>query len=350
MKKVLVTGACGFIGSHLVDELIGRGYQVIATDTATASKDFLNSRASFIPADFTQEKEITALFESASAEEIKTLFHLGALFDFYPPDSEMFKNNVIGTKNILNGFKQLKGENKRLILYSSGAIYGDTSESISAGENFVAKPKNAYARSKFEQEEILKRLICRKKMFFESVIIRPAAVIGPRSRYGAAKILEFVADGRLQFFLGKKNLIAAIIYVEDLVNATIYLAECNWDAITAVAQSEIPVFNVVDDSRYSYEQLINYVAGLLKESHGAKIMPVHLPLWMVKPMVWWQKYLAKKFDTRPQLTEGLLDFFNAPMTMNNFALRAVGFREFKYPDTKEAIKKSVDWYLREGWI
>lgn len=349
MKKVLVTGACGFIGSHLVDELVRRGYGVVATDLATAPKDFLNPEALFIPADLSEEEETKNLFNLAELKDIETLFHLGAVFDFNPPDSVMFKNNVIGTKNILNGFERLESENKRLILYSSGAIYGDTSSIVSAGENFLPDPKNAYGRSKFEQEEVLKSLVG-EKTSFESVIIRPAAVIGSRSRYGAAKLLEFIADGKLQFFLGKKNLIAAIIHVEDLVNATIYLAECDWNTMQIVTKSEIPVFNVVDDSRYSYEELINYAAGLLNKSHGAKIIPFYLPLWAVKPIVWWQKYLAKKFGTRPQLTEGLLDFFKTPMTMNNFRLKSAGFDEFRYPDTKKAIKETIRWYLEEGWI
>ncbi|MEK7596071.1 MAG: NAD(P)-dependent oxidoreductase [Patescibacteria group bacterium] len=350
-KKVLVTGACGFVGSHLVDMLIEKDYEVIATDLAAASKDFLNSKAIFIPADFSRAEDVKRLFKAKETEGLKTVFHIGAIFDFSPPESVMYENNVVGTYHICRYFAEHPpGKDKLLILYSSGAIYGDTSSAVSAEEGFKPDPRHAYERTKFEQEKVLMTFIkARYFQMFKSIIIRPAAIIGPRSRYGAAKIIQMIAAGQLQFFLGKKNLRVAAVHVKDVAAATIYLAEFDWQKLALTSCSFIPVFNVVDDSRYTYEDLISYVASLLKDSHNAKILSFHLPIGMIRPLVWWQEYLAKKFQTRPLLNQALLDFFKAEMAMNNHLLKSIGFT-FQYSDTKAAIADTIHWYLKEEWI
>lgn len=350
-KKVLVTGACGFVGSHLVDMLIDKGYEVVATDLTMASKDFLNSKAVFFPADFSRVEDVERLFKAKETEELKTVFHVGAIFDFSPPESVMYKNNVVGTYNICQYFAEHpSGRDKLLILYSSGAVYGDTSSVASAEESFKPDPRHAYERSKFEQEKVLMAFIkARYSQTFKSIVIRPAAIIGPRSKYGAAKIIQMIAAGQLQFFLGKKNLRVAAVHVKDIAAATIYLAEFDWQKLALMSCSAVPVFNVVDDSRYTYEDLISYVAALLKKSHNARILPFHLPIGIIRPLVWWQEYLAKKLQTRPLLNQALLDFFKAPMTMNNHLLKSIGFT-FQYPDTKAAIADTIHWYLKEGWI
>jgi len=344
----MVTGACGFIGSHLTDELIKEGYKVIAVDLKEARKDFLNDKAIFIPADLSKKKEVEELFKNQIVKETSLLFHVAAIFDFFPPDSLMFKNNVLATLNLLKEFAKNPAPNKRFLLWSSGAIYGDTSTIISADENFPPNPKNAYSRSKVEQEKILKYFLKKNPKCFEAIILRPAAVIGPRSRYGAAKILEFIAGGQIQFYLGKKNLIAALVHVDDVVGAAIHLAKLNIENLRTNSD-EIPVFNIVDNSRYSYEELFDWTASLLKDTHGSKILKFHMPIWILRLIGKWQEFLAKKFGSRPKYDSDLIDFFKWPMTMNNFRLLANGY-QLKWPDTKLAIKNAADWYLSEEWI
>lgn len=348
--KVLVTGACGFIGSHLVDKLIKQGYETIATDLDSAPKIFLNSAAIFVPADLSSAQDVEYLFSNPKVKETSLIFHLAAIFDFFPPDSVMFHNNAVGTYNLVREFAKQKILNKRFILFSSGAVYGDTGKIVSADENFPTNPKNAYARSKIEQEKILQAFLEKNPDCFEALIVRPAAVMGPRSRYGAAKIVELMAGGQIQFYLGRKKLIASLIHVDDVVNASVYLSQMAPEKLEFAANSAgIPVFNIVDNSRYSYEQLFDYASSLLKKSHNSRILKFHMPLWLLRSIGKWQEFLAKKYHCRPKYAASLIDFFEMPMTMNNFRLLAAGY-QLKWPDTKEAIKNTVDWYLKEGWI
>ncbi len=348
--KVLVTGACGFIGSHLVDELIRQKYEVVATDLADAPKTFLNPEAIFIPADLSCKKDVENLFARGEMRWTSMVFHVAAIFDLFPPDSIMLKNNCVGTINLMNAFANHKVVTKRFLLFSSGAIYGDTSPIVSADEKFTLDPKSAYARSKVEQERVLKVFITANPECFDAVILRLAAVIGPRSRYGAAKILEFIAGGQIQFYLGKKKLIAALVHVDDVVGAAIHIGRKPMELLKRVADNEtVPVFNIVDNSRYSYEELFDYMASLLEKSHGSRILKFHMPLFLLRLLGKWQEFSACKHKTRPKFAVSLVDFFQFPMTMNNFRLLSAGY-ELKWPDTKETIKHTLYWYLKEGWI
>ena len=225
------------------------------------------------------------------------------------------------------------GEFKKLTLFSSGVV------------NSPILGNSNYGKSKKLQEVVAQSQVWP----FESVIIRPAAVVGPRSRYGAAKLVEMIAGGQMQFFVGKKKLTASMVHVKDVVNATIMLAEKPWNEIQKACGSPISTFELVDDSSYSYEELLKFLVVLLKKSHNARILPVRLSTSLLRPVAKWQEFLARVFKTRPKLPVDILDFFEAEMPMDNSAIKSLGYR-FTFPDSKDAVEDAVQWYLRRGWI
>jgi len=334
--KVLVTGACGFIGSHLVDALVRKKYEVIATDLETAPRDFLDPGVVFIPGDLSEEKDMKSLFSDWRMRWVQTVFHAGAIFDFFPSWAVMHKNNVVGTKNVCVNFAGLPGL-KRLILFSSGVV-----------TNKILQKSN-YGHSKLAQESVLKYFAYKYRGSFEAVIVRPAAVVGPRSRYGAAKIIELIAGGQMQFFVGKKDIYAPIVHVKDVARAVIRLSKASWPDIAKDGGLSVPVFDLVDDSHYSYEDLLGFAVGLLEETHGAKIISVYLPVWLVGLLAGWQEFLARELKTRPKISLGMLDFFKETMRLDNSLIKKIGFN-FGYPDSKKAVKDAMRWYLKEGWL
>jgi len=139
-----------------------------------------------------------------------------------------------------------------------------------------------------------------------------------------------------------------VVHVDDAVGAAIHLARLDLGRLRD-NKYEIPVFNIVDNSRYMYEELFDYTATILKNSHRSKILKFHVPLLPLRIIGRWQEFLARKYGTSPKFAADLIDFFEAPMTMCNYRLVSTGY-EIKWPDTKDAIEDVVDWYLREQWI
>jgi len=127
------------------------------------------------------------------------------------------------------------------------------------------------------------------------------------------------------------------------------LAESPWLNLIWHGKDPVPLFDLVDDSSYTYEELLGFLAVLLKETHGVEILPIYMPVSLVKIIAKWQEFLAKKLKRQPKLPVDMLDFFRAKMQMDNGSLKMLGFK-FNYPDSKKAIEQTAEWYLKEGWI
>ncbi len=347
-KKVLVTGACGFIGSHLVDKLVELEYDVVATDLAEPHdyflnkrdfKRFLNPKAMFIPADLSIEKEAMTFFDKEEMQGVETVFHLAAVFNFFKNFDFVFNNNVRCTQSVCEGLTRTSfNPKRRLIMFSSGVV------------NSPILRASSYGTSKFGQEIFLNNFLKEHNNIFEGVIVRPAAVFGPRSRYGLDKVIKMLAGGQLQFFIGKKNLPASVIYVDDVVDAVIHLAEVPMKKLKkATGGVDVPVFDLEsNDLIYTYEELMEEAVYILRESHDVRIIPIHMPVWIMKIIAGWQEFLARRLGRQPKATIDSLDFFRARMTMNIAPAKEAGVW-FKI-NTLAAMKHTINWYREGGWI
>jgi UDP-glucose 4-epimerase len=111
MKKVLVTGGAGFIGSHLVDELINQNYQVVIIDNlSTGKKENLNPKAKFYNLDI-RDSKISKVFEK---EKPNVVFHLGAhisVKDSVVHPQECSDINILGSINLVENFLEVNEHN-----------------------------------------------------------------------------------------------------------------------------------------------------------------------------------------------------------------------------------------------
>ena len=179
--KILVTGAAGFIGSHLVDLLLSKNYEVIGIDNLEVGRksnldDHIdNPRFSFFEANICDKKSIEEYFK-----DISIVVHLAALADIVPsinhPD-EYFNTNVYGTLNILNLSRKYKV--KRFIYTASSSCYG-IPEKFPTKEDSAIKPMYPYALTKRLGEELVMHWL--KLYNIKGISLRLFNVYGPRAR------------------------------------------------------------------------------------------------------------------------------------------------------------------------
>ena len=195
MKKVLVTGATGFLGKYVVEELVEHGYQVRAFGRNRAiGQSLVNASVTFVQGDLTNQEDLTK-----ACQEMDMVIHAGALSTVWGPWEDFYQTNVLGTKYILETCREAKIE--RLVYVSSPSIYAaprdqlDIKESDAPQENRL----NNYIRSKLASEKLFKDY-----PDVSSVILRPRGLFGigdtsilPRVLNLSQKIgIPLIGDGR----------------------------------------------------------------------------------------------------------------------------------------------------------
>lgn len=176
--KVLVTGAGGFIGSHLVEELLVRGARVTAfiRYTSRTSVGFLTSltdEVQIVAGDLT---ELESVHRAMSDQEY--VFHLGALigvpYSFVHP-REVVQVNTIGTLNILTAAREI--EPRRVLLTSTSEVYG-TARHVPIDEDHPLQAQSPYAASKIAADKLGESF--HRSYDLPVTILRPFNAFGPR--------------------------------------------------------------------------------------------------------------------------------------------------------------------------
>ena len=176
MNNILVTGGAGYIGSHIVEQLIKTKARIIIIDNlATGYKKLINKKAIFIKGDI---KNFKKLSKTVNKYQIDSIIHLAAYLNISEAErnkKKYYQNNVIGTFNLI---KCCKSSNIKSIVFSSScSIYGNTTGAVD--ENKRANPKGYYARTKYEAEKIIIKYA--KKFNYKYAILRYFNIAGASS-------------------------------------------------------------------------------------------------------------------------------------------------------------------------
>lgn len=175
---VLVTGGAGFIGSHLVDALLAKGYAVrVLDDLSTGKRSNLpldNPRVELIVGDVAD-----AALVSRAAEGCQAVAHLAAVASVQASVDDPVRthqSNFIGTLNVCEAMRQ--AGTKRVIYASSAAVYGNNGEGEAISEDTPKSPLTPYASDKLSGEHYLN--FYRRQHALEPVIFRFFNIFGPR--------------------------------------------------------------------------------------------------------------------------------------------------------------------------
>ena len=180
-NNILVTGAAGYIGSHVVEQLVKNKDKVILIDNlVTGYKKLINKKAKFIKADIKNKSKISKIIKDYN---ITSIIHLAAYLNVSEAETnkkKYYQNNIIGTKKLLEACKSSNVKN--IIFSSSCSIYGNVKGSV--GENKRPNPQGYYAYTKYKGEELIKRYS--KKYNYKYAILRYFNVAGasPSNKIG----------------------------------------------------------------------------------------------------------------------------------------------------------------------
>lgn len=254
MKKVLVTGADGFIGSHLTEALLESGYNVKAFA-------FYNSYNSWGWLD-TLSKEKRSQIEVFSGDirdpngvyeamkDVDGVFHLAALiaipFSYHSPDSYV-DTNIKGTLNILQAARRYDLE--RVIVTSTSEVYG-TAKYVPIDETHPFQGQSPYSATKIGADRLA-------ESFFRSfnlpvIIVRPFNTYGPRQSARAVipTIITQLLAGNKEIKLGSLTPTRDFNYVKDTVNGFIKIAQSEntiGEEINIATQKEISIGELADE-------------------------------------------------------------------------------------------------------
>ena len=256
--KAVVTGCAGFIGSHLVDKLLGLGYGVIGMDcftdyyqreikeanilNALKNKNFKFIEEDILDLNMEKYPEVDCVFHLAAQAGVRASW--GKSFEIYT------RNNIEATQRLLEFYKSKNI--KKFVYASSSSVYGDAE--LPMKEDSLLKPVSPYGVTKLAGENLC--YLYWKNYNVPTVSLRYFTVYGPRQRPDMAihKFVKAIFKGEEITIFGDGTQTRDFTYVDDAVEANILAAESD-----IVGE----IFNIGGGSRISVNALIEEIVKLI---------------------------------------------------------------------------------------
>jgi len=325
--RVLITGATGFIGYHLVKHLLSLGWEIncFVRKNSYREPEFIK-RVSWIVGDL---NNINSLKQACSQVDI--IFHLAGKIKSSNLE-EFIKTNTKGTENLIQAILQ-SNRNVHLIYISSLAASGPSDKFHIKKETDNADPVSSYGKSKLLAE----KAILKHKNDFRCTIIRPSIVYGSKDK----ETLQFfkLARSHLNLHLGVAKRHLSMIYVNDLIQLIIKVAN------TKTKSGEI-FFATDNDNGHTWNNIMKTAA----KSLNTHIFPVFVPKFLIK-IVFYFSNIKTKFSKKSTMLN--IDKYNEVkypywVCSSDKAKRILNFRP-RY-SLEEGFIKTAKWYKKMGWI
>jgi nucleoside-diphosphate-sugar epimerase len=321
--NILITGATGFIGSHLVERLIKKNkITVLVRKTSKPIKlrSLSKLKVNIIYGDLTNQESLTN-----ATKNIDVIYHCAAMLG--SPEityKQIYEANVTGTKNLVKAAEQNKV--KRFIHISTVAVFGTLKHK--ADESTICKPASDYDKTKYLSE------LAVKKSSLKYTIIRPTMVYGPGEMTNKAKMFRFIQKGLFRIIGDGKNLMA-LVYIGNLVDGILKAANTK----KAISQTYI----ISDEHSYTMNKFIYTIT----KSLGVKT-PSHLPKCLAYLGAFCFKILS--FVGIQQLLS--INRINSLTRSSSFSI-AKAKKELNYnPEVslEDGVRKTTEWYREIGFL
>ena len=327
MKKVLITGASGFIGSFLVEEALKHNFEVYAGVRKSSSRKYLsNSDIHFLELDFNGKKGLKNVLKSRVRFDY--IIHSAGVIKTCHKDD--FKTiNYQYTKNFIEALQETGKVPDKFLFISSLAAFGpgneNTLQPISATD--TPHPVTLYGKSKLMAEQYIQSL-----SDFPYLILRPTGVYGPREKdyYLAYKSIK----RHIESYIGTKEQHLTFLYVTDF-------AKLVFNAL----ESEIigKAYFVTDLKQYTSQEFNT----IIKKTLNIKAIAIVFPKAIVKPIVIINEKLSCLFGKPVTLNS---DKYNELICKNWLCESDEIVNDFGFQpdyDLERGVSASISWFKRE---
>ena len=256
----LVTGASGFVGSHVIDALLAQGVSVRAQVRDSSAAQELRNRGVDVTVGDVRDPQV--LGEAVRSVDI--VYHCAAAVGPTFSQREIHDVGRTGARHLLEGLR--KAGSGRAVLLTSVNVLGTRSLNAATEEIPPQRSGDAAADAKVAIEELAHEYEQRHGV--DMTVLRPGMIYGPRDRHNVPQMMRALRRGKFAF-IGSRDNVAPIVYISDVVQAI--LAAGNTSA------SRGRVYHVTDGSRTTIGEFIDELAKRIDCPAPQKVLPYAVP-------------------------------------------------------------------------
>lgn len=322
--KALVTGATGFIGSHLTERLLKSGYQVSCLVRNSSDLRWLEGLGvTLVRADCSERNSLNHILRGYDY-----VFHLAGLTKA-SCNSRYYSVNEGGARNVISGVAEQGPDIKKFVYLSSLSAFGPADQG-GVNEESGPHPVSEYGKSKLRGEEAVAEFSGRVPV----TVLRPAAVYGPRDRE-FFMLFKMIHRGLMPCWGAGST---SLVYIDDLIDAIMLAAERE--------NSAGKTYFVSDGGVYSNDSVIDAIASALE----VRVTKVRVPKFLLPPVGFFGDIISKimradSMINRDKMKELLYNDWVCDITGTRADL---GFQP--KVGLKAGIKWTADWYRIYKWI
>lgn len=323
--KVVVTGAAGFVGGHIVRRLASEGHEVFALAHKRIAKD--TSRFGSI---FWLHADISSPIDVDLPNGIDMVIHCAASTNLHIPLEQLSSINVSGTKHVFDWAKKYHAD--RFMHISSASVYDFTKiqNAKEADVSLSAPSPIDYVTSKRLAEKVIFSG-AKNDEGPRTVILRPYAMYGPGDTTVLPKLLRTLFLNTLFFPVPQTTLMSAS-NVENIVDVALFLLESE-----GKFSSEISIYNIADENPYSAVELMSMLAHCANKDTRV----VRVPKWSGYLGAWMYECMGKLSRNVPKVNAGMVREANYNAVLDISALTELGWKP-KH-DIETGRKKITEW-------